>query len=58
MKALEWSQYSSDCKSMEIFFRRSGAALQLQVGWGKNLIQAFMGGLNTRKNEEDSTKKW
>ena len=59
LKALEWSQYFSHYKSMEIFLRNSRAAnptVQGLICLNLKPIQAFMVGLVTFKNEEDPIK--
>ena len=57
MKALEWSQHFSDCKSMGFFFfRRSRAANSTVHGrilLNFELIRDFMVLLVTCKNQED-----
>ena len=55
MKALEWSQHFSDCKSLGIFQTLKGAVR----GWlllKYKLIRSFMVVLVTCKNEEDQIK--
>ena len=59
MKALEWSQQFSHCKSMVIFFKRSRAANSAVHNWiwpNFELIREFMVVLVTCKNEKDPIK--
>ena len=59
LKALEWSQHISHCKSLEIFFRCSRAANSVVRSWvwrELQLIQAFMAILVTCKKGEDPIK--
>ena len=60
MKALEWSQHFTHCKSIGIFFRRSRAANSVVHGpiWQNfETIRDFMVVLVSCKNEEDPIKK-
>ena len=56
MKALEWSQHFSHCKSIEIFSDPQGSLLRCQESDLIEIKRAFMVVLVTCKNEEDPIK--
>ena len=58
MKALEWSQHFSHCKSTGIFFPEIQGQLTLlsKVQSGRNLNSSFYGSPGTCKNEGDPFK--